>query len=373
MYILSDKNFLISKNLYFYDIDSALLKLQELTFNRINNYNRNIYVIEIEDIENSNLYDLIYANNLIIYYSDGNNIYKQDIHNNSIITIHTNKFTDLMGIKYLIPYTNEILNNSNPNDNLVNKEKTTVEEMDIIIKNKENDNIIINSYDTSLNPNKKVTFNDNSINTSSLTPIQNTKSTIEVNSKESKESTDTEKKEKREKEEELLKMCEDVMELYHKELSKVKKLEINLKSYDNKLNKLEKQKKEKIINNIIKTHSEYQTWKKLKYVIDDENDIFKSCEDLNLSNNDNIPIMFLSKFDYIDKINANDGIKNIFSKINLIDLNKLYTENTLPENEIIQFCDKYVKLSKELHYKFDHEWDYLDSEMNMNSTNKLIN
>ena len=53
-------------------------------------------------------------------------------------------------------------------------------------------------------------------------------------------------------------------------------------------------------------------------------------------------------------------------------MNKLYTNDKLPCNEIIQFANKYVKLSKELNYNFDHDWDYLEGEMNLNSTNRLL-
>ena len=68
-----------------------------------------------------------------------------------------------------------------------------------------------------------------------------------------------------------------------------------------------------------------------------------------------------------------EGILNLLGEINLINLNILYSSDTLPDVRIIHFCEKYVKLSKELHYKFDNDWDYLENELNLNSTNRLAN
>ena len=169
-------------------------------------------------------------------------------------------------------------------------------------------------------------------------------------------------------------MIEKVNELYQKELFNIKKLELNLKTFDSKLKKLEKTKKDNIINEIIRTQCEYRTWKKIKYGIkdnSDESDVFNPIITLQESNA-TVPILFLSKYNYIEKIQNNESIKKLLDEINHLDLNDLYTNNTLPKDEIIQFCNKYMKLSKELHYQFDdHEWNYLENEMNLNSTNKL--
>ena len=38
------------------------------------------------------------------------------------------------------------------------------------------------------------------------------------------------------------------------------------------------------------------------------------------------------------------------------------------DDNVIKFCSKYYEISKkDLHYNFDHDWDYLDSEMNADS------
>jgi len=140
------------------------------------------------------------------------------------------------------------------------------------------------------------------------------------------------------------------------------------------LKKLEKTKKDNIINEIIRTQSEYRTWKKIKYGIkddSDESDVLKPIEELEESNTV-VPILFLSKYNYIEKIQNNESIRKLLDEINQLNLNDLYSDNSLPNEKIFQFCNKYMKLSKELHYHFDdHEWNYLENEMNLNSTNKL--
>ena len=166
-------------------------------------------------------------------------------------------------------------------------------------------------------------------------------------------------------------MIEEVNDLYQKELSNIKRLELNLKTFENKIKKLEKVKKDNIINEIIRTQSEYITWKKIKYGIKEDSEILKPINELEETNTI-VPILFLSKYNYIDKIQNNEYIKILLDRINCLKLNDLYADNKLPDDDIIMFCNKYIKLSKELHYKFDdHEWNYLENEMNLNSTNKL--
>ena len=42
-------------------------------------------------------------------------------------------------------------------------------------------------------------------------------------------------------------------------------------------------------------------------------------------------------------------------------------------NHIIKFSEKYTKTCKTLHYKFDHDWDYLEEqESNSNTSNSLF-
>ena len=126
-------------------------------------------------------------------------------------------------------------------------------------------------------------------------------------------------------------------------------------------------KVELIFDDVIRTQGEYRTWKKIKYGLKNCNndiDVLKPINELEESNNI-VPILFLSKYNYIEKIQKNTSISKLLDNINLLNLNTLNNYETLP-TEIVQFCNKYMKLSKELHYQFDdHEWSYLENEINL--------
>ena len=173
------------------------------------------------------------------------------------------------------------------------------------------------------------------------------------------------------KKEELIKACEQVMDMYNLEINNIKKTEFKIKSLDSKLEKLEKKKIEKIILDISKTKGDYETWKKIKYIInkDHPEDILKSELELELREDPIVPILFTAKYNYFENAVKNDKIKNMFDILNKISIDQLYISDTIElDNEIINYCDKYFELSKkDLHYQFDHDWDYLDTEMNASS------
>jgi len=164
-----------------------------------------------------------------------------------------------------------------------------------------------------------------------------------------------------EKKKTLLKACEEVMDLYKFEEYKMKKLELDLKSLNNKIEKLKKQKNDKIFDNLLKLKNDYRTWIKLKYVINNNDDLFKNLNELEKTEISNIPILFLSKYNYFEKLVDNLELTNLLDLINKLDLEKLYVENNFNHiDNIIKFSENYVKKSKLLHYKFDHDWDYLE-------------
>lgn len=193
------------------------------------------------------------------------------------------------------------------------------------------------------------------------------------NSISNKELTEENKKdiEKEKKKKELAKICEEVMDLYNLEMNNIKKTEFRIKSLDAKLEKLEKKKREKIILDISRTKGDYDTWKKIKYQIDKEHleDILKPESELELRENPVTPILFEAKYNYIENAIKHEKIKRIFDILNKINIDELYISESIDlDQEIINFCDKYYQLSKkDLHYNFDHDWDYLDTEMNSGS------
>ncbi len=191
--------------------------------------------------------------------------------------------------------------------------------------------------------------------------------------KESEKSKEDKKKneEKEKKKELLLKTCEQVMDLYNLELSNIKKTENQIKTLNYKLEKLEKKKREQIIKDITRTKSDYETWKKLKYNIgrDEEELIYKPEEELELREELKIPILFTAKYNYIEKSQEHEKVKEIYCILNKLNIDELYIADSIDlDPKIIKFCEQYYKTAKnDLHYKFDHDWDYLDTEMNTDS------
>ena len=207
--------------------------------------------------------------------------------------------------------------------------------------------------------------------------VFNEKIESSISIEEKKTETDEEKKKKEEKDKKdkkkelLLKTCEQVMDLYNLELSNIKKTENQIKTLNSKLEKLEKKKQEQIIKDITRTKSDYETWKKLKYKIgrDEENLVYKPEEELELREDPTIPILFTAKYNYIDTSVKNDKVKQIYMELNKLNIDELYIQDSIDlDPNIIKFCEKYYKIAKnDLHYKFDHDWDYLDTEMNADS------
>jgi len=360
MYLLYNTNFLIQRIKNYNKLEDSLRELQIDTISRTQDYNNKIYVIQ-ENEPN------------IIYISDGEHIYLMNLTNSKKTKLFTNKKINYNGNEYWEQYYLSNTSTSNLEQNSLNTmvnnlNNKITDEMNITIGEKKSKNIRFEDDNTSFiiqNIADKQSFASNDKTNNQNNIINN------FNNKENKENYDVEKEEKRNQ---IIKMIEDVNDLYQKELSNIKKLESNLKTYDSKLKKLEKIKKDDVVNEIIRTQSEYRTWKKIKYGLkddSDESDVLKPIEELEESNTI-VPILFLSKYNYIEKIQNNASIRKLLDEINQLNLNDLYANNLLPNENIVQFCNKYLKLSKELHYHFDdHEWNYLEDEMNLNSTNKL--
>ena len=161
------------------------------------------------------------------------------------------------------------------------------------------------------------------------------------------------------------------MDLYNLELSNVKKTENLIKTLNSKLEKLANKKRDKIIKDISRTKGDFDTWKKLKYKIDrdDTKTLVKPFEELELRSDKIIPILFTAKYNYIENAIKNENIKKIFDTLNKLSIDELYIKDEIElDDNVIKFCSKYYEISKkDLHYNFDHDWDYLDSEMNADS------
>ena len=375
MYLLYNTNFLIQRIKNYNTLEESLRELQIDTISRTQDYNNKIYVIQ-ENEPN------------IVYTSDGEHIYLINLTDGEKTKLFTNKKINYNGCEYWQQYylSNTIDSKKNLNNDKITDKIT--DKMNITIGEKKSKNIRFEDDNTSFiiqnMSNLTSTKSDFLNGVIDMVDRQTTNDKINIqneiinnngdNNNDNNNDNKSEDIEKEEKRNQIIKMIEDVNDLYQKELSNIKKLELNLKTYDSKLKKLEKTKKDNIVNEIIRTQSEYRTWKKIKYGLkddSDESDILKPIEELTESNT-TVPILFLSKYNYIEKIQNNESIRKLLDEINKLNLNDLYADNSLPNENIIQFCSKYMKLSKELHYHFDdHEWNYLEDEMNLNSTNKL--
>ena len=357
MYSLINTNFIVPVIHSYTSYEDSIASLQHETILRSSIWTERIYMINMDEPD-------------YIYTSDGTHIYLKNLTNGETKIIYTNKKITYLKHEYYVKF-----NDKNENNNIsTNVDNLSSNNMSITINEKKNKNVKFITDDVMRIENDN--HNTNTITNTECVIKENKDDNIKENEDDIKKNEDPNIKENEDdiKKEEIIKMIEEANDLYQKELLNIKRLELNLKTYDAKLKKLEKTKKDNIINEIIRTQSEYRTWKKIKYNLKndtDESNILKPIEELNESN-DVVPILFLSKYNYIDKIQSNPYIQKIFDEINHIDLNDLYANNELPNDDIVQFCNKYMKLSKELHYHFnDHEWNYLENEMNLNSTNKL--
>lgn len=250
-------------------------------------------------------------------------------------------------------------------------------------KNKSNTKLLLNNfneyYNNLINQNNNCgeIENYNITNDNLNITITETRNPyIKINNNENNEDNkNNENNEDNKKRKELLKACEEVIELHNLENTNIKKLELNLKSINTKINKLQKQKKDKLFDDLMLTKNDYHTWKKIKYNILKKEDLYKDIDELEIKENNTIPILFASKYNYIDKIQENNDIKHIYNKINNLDLENIFINNNLIEIDdiILKFSEKYSKISKNnLHYNFEHDWDYLTDEMNTNPKNNQI-
>jgi hypothetical protein len=314
-YIFVDKNFLVpvvNETTY----NMALNTLINTITNKNSSYINNVYIVVI----NSTIFhELIYAKDNFIYQKINNNVKKLF----NYTKINTNySFNNNVFINNYFDY-----DQNNSNDEIVIINNSNINNINNINNNVQDDNLVI------------------------------TEEMIKED----------------EKRKEILKACEEVMDLYTLEEHKMKKLELNLKSLNNKIEKFKKIKNDKIFNNITKIKNDYRTWKKLKYVINNNDDLLKDISELEKTEIKNIPILFLAKYNYIDNTQENVELSKLFFKINNLDLEKIFMNNDLSNLEdVIIFSEKYNKLLKKLHYKFDHDWDYLDEQDSTTSNNSLF-
>jgi hypothetical protein len=379
-YTIVDRNLLVPQIIIRDEFFDAMEELQKITWKRDLNYISNVYLIKYSGVRYEGY--IQYDGEKFYEFSENNgNKEKREINLDYSYLYFENKEKEFVTSK---------LNNSEPdkkpleNSNSISIESNQIKGKNNIQQKKSEINISpipksVQKQNLSSNiTDVKIEFKDDTENLNNLTtddsmsllikPKNDTKIIIEEKDKlllenDKKVKLDDEKEKKKE---ELLKICEQVMDMYNLELNKIKKTELNLLTIDNKIEKLIKKKREKIFENITRTKNEFETWKKIKYNIPvDRQDMVKNdLVDLVERENPSIPILFTAKYNYIEKIIQNKDILNIFNILNKLDLSEIYVKDELDlDPNIIKFVEKYTKISKkDLHYNFDHDWDYLDNE-----------
>ena len=297
-YVLVNKNKIIPQIIQHLNKNTLLSMLYDLTLDKNTEYCKNIYVVNVYDYDN-------------IYISNGKHLYQ--IINDTNVKIDFENIQNELSILTKInnSFNNFVTNNTENIKMIINKNNNSNIVIDDELKNN-NSNIII---DDELNKNK----------------IAN---------------------------QDLLHKCKEVKDLYNISNLNIKKIEINLKNLDKKIQSLTKKRRDIIISNLSLIKNEYNTYNKInKNIIDNE-----------LDENANIPILFLSKYIFIKKLLLNNNNIKILHMINEMDIEKLYINDDIQmDNDIIIFCNKYNKVSKNLNYKFDHQWDFLGEDDDINS------
>jgi hypothetical protein len=355
-YILINNNYIIPEKIECDNLNEILINYSKIIFKRELSYLKNLFIIR----------QVSFVNKLIIFSDNGKEMF---IHYNNAtyklcdifflnLNLNSNDYYNIE-IVYDKEIQKKLENNEEFSTNIQILEENLSEKnnMDLIIKEKKN-NIIIDPN------NQNNQLNENNIN-------------HEINKEENEENKEEKVKIDEKKRAELLEQCESVYKIYQDELTKIKKLETDLNLNKNKLKKLEKKRSDIILNNIKLLQNDYRTWKKIKYVLKDEDDLLKDISELelkDLEDDKEIPIIFQSRYEYFDYLynQENQSTTKLLIELNNIDLIKYYTENDNSIKEsIITLAKNYKDIHKELSYKFSHDWDYLDTEMNMTSTNKL--
>jgi hypothetical protein len=176
-------------------------------------------------------------------------------------------------------------------------------------------------------------------------PKNNTKNII-IN--ENKQDLNNEDNNLNSEKEKIKKSCEDIFALYNTELSKIKKIENNLKNLEKKEDKLNNRITNQNIDNVNKLYLDYKTFLKIKEKINNNSDKFS------------IPELFIKKYMYFNELSLNSNYNMILDKLKDININD--PNDYLSINEIILLSKKYVSDSKNLNCSFDHNWDDLTSD-----------
>ena len=154
----------------------------------------------------------------------------------------------------------------------------------------------------------------------------------------------------------IKKSCEEIFAIYNAELSKIKKIENNIKNLEKKEDKLNNKIINQNIDSVNKLYLDYKTFLKIKDKIIEKN------KEKNNNNSDkfSIPELFIKKYMYFNELLLNSDYNVVFDKLKNLNTND--PNDYLINNDIILFSKKYVIDSKTLNCTFEHDWDDLTGD-----------
>jgi len=305
-YVFVNKNSIIPEIIYEKSYNNILKIFYNFIKNQNANYCQNVYIVKLN---NNEIISIIFYKKNNFFEVDKNNITNMNININNIDNQQIyEKFKNFI--------KNDNINVQIKNDNMNVQIKNNVESnINIQIKNNVESNINI---------------------------IEDNNQNCEI---------DLEKEEKKKK---IIIMCEEVKQLYNLQVIKIKKIQTQINNIDKKIKNLIKKRNEEIVSNIILIKNEYDAYLKIKNNFEN----IKNFE---------IPILFLSKYEYINNIIKNPKYKSYYDEIEKIDTEKLFIEQDVDNinPNIIKYSKEYLTISKNLNYKFSHDWDYLEHNDDM--------
>ena len=306
-YTFVDKNCLIPYIKTFDTKKYALDFLSNYVCGKCNKYKKNIYVVHESNDDNCN--KIYMYNNDIIWIS---------CVTNSNDYINKEKFDESINNIYKNCDNNKI--------DKINKVETNKVETNKV----ETNNIKIDKVETDTNNKNNTKTIENDIDTSKISIDNLEKKDLQI----------------------LINKMKD--ELIG-EKSKAKELSANI-------NNINKKKEEQIknCNNV-----------KIKYLSNIKNDykLFLTLEKKKKTNGDfKIPLLYTNIYEHISYLVKNKEIKCILDEIYKFDIDKMYINNELNiEDEILVFSKNYAIKSKENHLSFEHRWEKIEEDENVNN------
>ena len=309
-----NKNLLIPQIEICKDLNTSIQKLLDTSYNTDKTYCSNLYIVSAD----------------CIYFTNGKNLYT--VSNTNLVERVDIKMPNKSQLKVLNSFLNSENNDNNDkNDKLVNDNDNN--------DNDNNDmNIKFNRKDS------KTIKNDSAIKLNNKIPV---KSELKI-----------EPKEKSKEELELLKLCEETMEIYQNEVRKMKEIEQKIKLLENNKKSLLKKQKEKIFGNFSKFKNDYNAFKLINKKLDKKPDM-------------NIPSLFALKYDYFSQLTKNEDNFLLLNLVDDLNLDEVLNKDCELDDKLQKFVNDYGEYSKKLNVKFDHSWEDLELEtdaMEMNNS-----